>query len=92
MANTPQTACQSVAHDMLWLRAVRLTRWVQGRLMDTQNALEWTDKARSTLDDVRVRAEGWDERVRTFASEKPLMAVLCAALGGYTLARLTTWR
>lgn len=60
--------------------------------MDTQNALEWTEKARDTLDEVRERAEGWDDRLRSFAREKPLMAVLCAALGGYTLARLATWR
>lgn len=57
--------------------------------IDTQ---EWASKANDKLEELRVRAETWDVRVREFAREKPLTAVLCAMLGGYALARLTTWR
>ncbi|MEY4580575.1 MAG: hypothetical protein RL701_5278 [Pseudomonadota bacterium] len=60
--------------------------------MEADNKLEWTDKARDTLDQVREQAGSWDDRLRTFAREKPLMAVLGAVLGGYALARLSTWR
>jgi hypothetical protein len=60
--------------------------------MQTENTLEWVGKARDTMDEMRVRAEGWDVRLRTFAREKPLTALLCAVAGGYALARLSTWR
>jgi hypothetical protein len=60
--------------------------------MEAENKLEWTEKARDTLGQVRDQAGSWDERVRTFAREKPLMAVLCAVVGGYAIARVSTWR
>lgn len=63
-----------------------------GETMQTENAAEWVGKARESIDEIRVRAEGWDVRVRQFARERPLAAVLCAAAGGYVLARLVTWR
>ena len=63
-----------------------------GETMQTENAVEWVGKARESIDEIRVRAEGWDVRVRQFARERPLAAVLCAAAGGYALARLVTWR
>lgn len=58
----------------------------------SSHSLDWVDKTRDTLDSVRSQAQGWDERLRTFAYEKPLAAVLCAVAGGYVLARLSTWR
>ena len=60
--------------------------------MQTENAVEWVGKARESIDEIRVRAEGWDVRLRDFAREKPLVTVLCAVAGGYALARLVTWR
>lgn len=63
-----------------------------GETMQTENTAEWVGKARESIDEIRERAEGWDDRLRTFAREKPLMAVLCAVAGGYALARLVTWR
>jgi hypothetical protein len=60
--------------------------------MEAENTLEWSEKARDTLDQVREQASSWDERLRTFAREKPLTAVLCAVVGGYALARVSTWR
>jgi hypothetical protein len=53
---------------------------------------EWVDKTRETISQVTSRADTWDSQLRTFASEKPLAAVLCAVAGGYLLARLSTWR
>jgi hypothetical protein len=60
--------------------------------MQTESTAEWVGKARESLDEIRERAEGWDDRVREFAREKPLVTVLCAVAGGYVLARLVTWR
>jgi hypothetical protein len=60
--------------------------------MDAEIRQEWTNKASETLQGVRENTERWDEKLRAFAQEKPLLAVLCAVVGGYTLARLTTWR
>jgi hypothetical protein len=58
----------------------------------TSNPLDWVDKTRDTISQVASRADGWDTQLRTFAREKPLAALLCAAAGGYVLARLSTWR
>jgi hypothetical protein len=63
-----------------------------GEIMEAENTVNWTAKAQDTIEELRTRADGWDVQVRTFAREKPLVAVLCAMLGGYTLARLATWR
>lgn len=60
--------------------------------MDAEIRQDWTNKASETLHEVRESTERWDEKLRAFAHEKPLLAVLCAVVGGYTLARLTTWR
>ncbi|MET0387011.1 MAG: hypothetical protein ABW321_13680 [Polyangiales bacterium] len=60
--------------------------------MEATTTLEWAKQANEKLDELRVRADGWDVQLRAFAREKPLTAVLCAALGGYALARLFTWR
>lgn len=60
--------------------------------MEAKQALEWTAKAQDTIDELRGRADGWDTRLRDFAREKPLAALLCAVVGGYALARLSTWR
>jgi len=60
--------------------------------MEANEPLNWSAKAQDTLGELRERADGWDDRVREFAREKPFMAVLCAVLGGYALARLSTWR
>lgn len=56
-----------------------------------QTAADWAGKAKETFDGVRASAETWDERLKEFAREKPLAAVLCAVVGGYTLARLSNW-
>jgi hypothetical protein len=58
----------------------------------TNHALEWVDKTRDTISSVAQRADSWDDQLRSFAREKPLAALLCAAAGGYVLARLSTWR
>lgn len=52
---------------------------------------DWAHKAKDKIEGVRERAETWDERIREFAREKPLAAVFCAVVGGYTLARLSNW-
>jgi hypothetical protein len=59
--------------------------------MEAEQTHEWADKARDTFDDVRAQAETWDERIKTFAREKPLAALFCAVVGGYTLARVSSW-
>jgi hypothetical protein len=58
----------------------------------SNNALDWVGKTRDTISQVASRADTWDTQLRTFAREKPLAAMLCAAAGGYVLARLATWR
>jgi hypothetical protein len=60
--------------------------------MEATNTVDWAAKAQDTIEQLRTHADTWDVRVRDFAREKPLAAVLCAMLGGYALARLTTWR
>jgi len=59
--------------------------------MEAEHTHEWASKAKDRLEEVRARAETWDERVRGFAQEKPLAAVFCALMGGYTLARMSSW-
>jgi hypothetical protein len=56
-----------------------------------QTQHDWADKARDTFDDARATVETWDERVKQFAREKPLAALFCAVVGGYTLARVSSW-
>jgi hypothetical protein len=58
----------------------------------SSNKLDWVDKTRDKISHVASRADSWDTQLRTFAREKPLAALLCAAAGGYLLARLSTWR
>lgn len=58
----------------------------------TSSKLDWVDKTRDKISHVASRADSWDTQLRTFAREKPLAALLCAAAGGYVLARLSTWR
>jgi len=59
--------------------------------MEAENIQEWAGKARDAVDEVRARAETWDERLKQFAQEKPLAAIFFAVAGGYALARLTNW-
>jgi hypothetical protein len=59
--------------------------------MEAEETHNWAHKAKDTFEDARARADTWDERIREFAREKPLAAVFCAVLGGYTLARLSNW-
>jgi hypothetical protein len=59
--------------------------------MEAENTHDWAGKAKETYDEVRERAESWDERVKQFAQEKPLAAIFCAVAGGYALARLSSW-
>lgn len=59
--------------------------------MEAEDTHQWAVKAKDTLEEVRARADTVDERVRGFALEKPLAAVFCAMLGGYTLARMSSW-
>jgi hypothetical protein len=89
---TRQTAPDLVAQPML--RSSLFAETVDsGEIMEATNTtLEWAHKANDKLDELRSRADGWDTQLRAFAREKPLTAVLCAMLGGYALARLTTWR
>lgn len=58
----------------------------------TSSKLDWVNKTRDKISHVASRADSWDTQLRTFAREKPLAALLCAAAGGYVLARLSTWR
>jgi len=66
---------------------------IAGETMEAEHTLDMTQKhARERIEAVRARAEGWDEKLRAFAREKPLAAVFCAAVAGYALARIATWR
>jgi hypothetical protein len=59
-------------------------------MTETENiSHQWLDKARDTYDQARMQASTWDEKLKRFAQEKPLTAILCAVAGGYTLARLS---
>jgi len=59
--------------------------------MEAEETQDWAHKAKDKIEGVRARAETWDDRIRDFAREKPMAAVFCAVLGGYTLARLSNW-
>jgi hypothetical protein len=59
-------------------------------MTETENVHQWLDKARDTYDQARLQASGWDDKLKAFAQEKPLTAILCAVAGGYALARLSS--
>jgi len=56
-----------------------------------QTQPDWANKARDTFDGARASVETWDERIKQFARDKPLAALFCAVVGGYTLARVSSW-
>jgi len=50
------------------------------------------DKLREQLERMRAQAQTLDEQLRGFVQRQPLAAVLSAALFGYGLARISSWR
>jgi hypothetical protein len=61
-------------------------------MIEAQHIEHWVEQARESLDVTRERATEWDEKIRTFAQERPLSALLMAFTGGYVLARVFTMR
>jgi hypothetical protein len=61
-------------------------------MIEAEQVTHWVEQAREQLDLTRERASEWDVKVRKFAQEQPLTALLVAATGGYVLARLSTMR
>jgi len=47
---------------------------------------------REQLDQMRSQVQTLDEQLRSFVQRQPLAAVLSAALLGYGLARISSWR
>jgi ElaB/YqjD/DUF883 family membrane-anchored ribosome-binding protein len=61
-------------------------------MIDAEHINEWLEQGREQFDQVRERASEVDTKVRHFATEQPLLAVLVAAAGGFVLARLSSMR
>jgi hypothetical protein len=59
-------------------------------MLEQATVENWADSARQQFDIVRAQASNWDEKLRTFTREQPLMALACALAGGYLLARLAS--
>jgi len=61
-------------------------------MIDAEHINDWLEQGREQFDQARERASEVDGKVRSFAREQPLLALLCAATGGYVLARLCSMR
>jgi hypothetical protein len=61
-------------------------------MIDAEHINDWMEQGREQFEQVRERASEVDSKVRSFAREQPVLALLCAATGGYVLARLASMR
>lgn len=78
---------------MLW-RSPTPHPTIQGDLtmIDAEHINDWVEQGREQFDQARERVSEVDTKLRSFAREQPLMALLVAATGGFVLARLASMR